>query len=227
MVANWYSSGQVCSNGTRVFVHHTLVEAFVEQLIDRTKQLRIGNPLDDRTDIGPMVSESHMQKVLEYIRIGEEEDRATLAYGGRRIKQSQADGQQPHLDPRGFYMEPAIFTNCTDNMRIVQEEIFGMVMAVLPFDTEEEVIQRANDTNFGLSAGVFTQNLQRAYRVVAQLEAGTTWINNYNLAPVELPWGGWKHSGIGSENGIAGMESWTRMKSVYVEMNQIENPFSS
>jgi len=222
MVANWYSSGQVCSNGTRVFIHKSMHDAFVERLLERTQQLIIGDPMNDTTDIGPVVSEAHLQKVQDYIRIGVAEDQAQLVYGGQRI---QAQGQQP-LNPQGFYMQPAIFTDCTDSMRIVQEEIFGMVMSILPFTSEEEVLQRANDTTFGLSAGVFTKDLQRAHRMVAQLQAGTTWINTYNLAPVELPWGGWKHSGMGSENGVAGMESWTRMKSVYVEMNDIQSPFS-
>ncbi|CAB9498119.1 NADP-dependent betaine aldehyde dehydrogenase [Seminavis robusta] len=214
MMANWYSSGQVCSNGTRVFCHESIRDEFLERLVERTRPLRIGDPLDDATQIGPMVSQAHMDKVLKYIQHGIEVDQATLLYGGNRI-----------MDRDGFYLEPAIFIDCTDDMKIVQEEIFGMVMTVLSFDDEDEVIQRANDTPFGLSAGVFTQDLQRAHRLVAQLEAGTTWINNYNLAPVELPWGGFKHSGLGSENGLAGVESWTRLKSVYVEMNTIETPY--
>lgn len=172
--------------------------------------------MDATTEIGPMINENHLRKVEEYIRVGVEDDEATLAYGGRRVSQLSD----------GFFIEPAIFVDCQDSMRIVQEEIFGMVLCVLPFDTEEEVLERANATTMGLSAGVFTNDLQRAHRMVAHLDAGTTWINNYNLAPVELPWGGFKHSGIGSENGVAGVESWTRIKSVYVEMNEIESSYS-
>jgi len=215
MVANWYSSGQVCSNGTRVFVHRKILQQFTDRLIERTRLLKIGDPMDESTEIGPMISEQQMQRVQNYIRIGCEEDQARLIYGGNRIKGND-----------GYYSEPAIFTDCQDGMRIVQEEIFGMVMCILPFDSEEEVLQRANATQYGLSAGVFTKDLQRAHRMIAMLEAGTTWINNYNLAPVELPWGGFKHSGVGSENGVAGVEFWTRMKSVYVEMNEIESPYS-
>lgn len=215
MMANWYSSGQVCSNGTRVFVQRGMLDAFVERLVERTKLLKIGDPFDSATEIGPMVSEAHMNKVQEYIRVGAEEDKARLLYGGNQINNSG-----------GYYLEPAIFVDCEDSMRIVQEEIFGMVMCILPFDTETEVLERANQTSFGLAAGVFTKDLQRGHRMVAHLDAGTTWINNYNLAPVELPWGGFKHSGIGSENGVAGVESWTRIKSVYVEMNEIESPYS-
>eukprot|EP00934_Nitzschia_sp_Nitz4_P008052 Nitzschia sp. Nitz4//scaffold444_size6782//3273//4754//NITZ4_009169-RA/size6782-processed-gene-0.7-mRNA-1//-1//CDS//3329552046//8042//frame0 len=216
MAANWYSSGQVCSNGTRVFVQQNVVEAFTEQLLDRTQRLIIGDPMDEATDIGPMLNLQHMQKVQEYIRVGQEDDGATLLYGGQTIPGD------------GCYLEPAIFTDCTDDMRIVREEVFGMLMCVLPFETEEEAIQRANDTQFGLAAGVFTKDGQRAHRVVDQLQAGTTWINNFNLAPVELPWGGFKNSGLGSENGLAGVESWTRVKSVYFDGNEtLESPFSA
>ena len=217
MMANWYSSGQVCSNGTRVFVHSNIVEAFLKQLVERTRNLVTGDPRDPQTQIGPMMNRQHMEKVQEYIRVGVQDDGATLLYGGQRTLTDDY--------PDGNFLEPAIFVDCHDEMRIVQEEIFGMVMTVLPFDDEEEVIRRANQTSFGLSAGVFTKDLQRAHRIVAQLEAGTTWINNYNLAPAELPWGGWKHSGIGSENGMAGVESWTKMKSVYVEMGEMESPY--
>jgi betaine-aldehyde dehydrogenase len=155
-----------------------------------------------------------MKKVQEYIRVGQEDDRATLLYGGKRIAGTE-----------GYFLEPAIFSECNDEMRIVREEIFGMVMCILPFEDEDEVLRRANATCFGLAAGVFTKDLQRAHRMVACLEAGTTWINNYNVAPAELPWGGFKNSGIGSENGIGGVESWTKMKSVYVEMNPIAHPY--
>ena len=214
MMSNWLSSGQVCSNGTRVFVHSNIVDAFTEMLVERTSRLKIGDPMNANTEIGPMVSEEHMKKVEDYIRVGQEEDMARLLYGGKRIN---------GMD--GYFLEPAIFSECRDDMRIVQEEIFGMVMCILPFDNEDEVLRRANDSSFGLSAGVFTQDIRRAHWMVAHLDAGTTWINNYNLSPSELPWGGFKRSGIGSENGIAGVESWTRLKSVYVEMNRIETPY--
>ena len=171
----------------------------------------------DGTQIGPLINEAQRKKVQEYIRIGIEEDQADLIYGGRRILTEEF--------PNGNFLEPAIFVCHHDGMRIVQEEIFGPVMAILPFDSEEEVIRRANNTPFGLAAGVCTRDLQRAHRMVAQLNAGTIWINNYNLAPAELPWGGFKHSGVGAENGIAGAESWTRVKSVYVEMDEMESPY--
>ena len=217
MVANWYSSGQICSNGTRVFVHASIKDVFLKRLIERTALLKIGDPFAEDTDIGPMITSAHRDKVQAYIDLGISE-KATLSYGGEPLT----------LDAtlsKGYFLSPVIFSDCTDDMRIVQEEIFGMVLAVLTFTTEEEVIARANDTEFGLSAGVFTNDLKRAHRTVAQLQAGTTWINNYNLAPVETPWGGYKQSGVGRENGPAGVDSWTQMKSVYVEMNSIESPY--
>ena len=121
----------------------------------------------------------------------------------------------------GPFVMPTIFDDCTDDMVIVKEEIFGPVAAVLSFETEEEVIERANNTVFGLSAGVFTKDLQRGHRVIGQLNVGTSWINNYNLAPVELPWTGQKGSGIGASNGSYGIDDWTQLKSVYVEMDEV------
>lgn len=217
MIANWYSSGQVCSNGTRVFVHESLKEKFTQRLLERTLKLKIGDPMDPATDIGPMVNKAHMEKVLSYIQRGKEEG-AKLLCGGERVNLLGEFGQ-------GYYLNPAIFTNCTDEMTIVKEEIFGMVMSILSFKDEQEVLKRANDTEFGLSAGVFTKDIQRAHRMIAKLQAGTTWINNYNLAPVETPWGGYKKSGLGRENGMAGVESWTQLKSVYVEMGDVDCPY--
>ncbi len=124
--------------------------------------------------------------------------------------------------PAGYFVEPTVFTGCTDDMSIVREEIFGPVMSVLTFTDEDEVVARANDTEFGLAAGVFTRDLQRAHRVVARLEAGTIWINNYNITPIEMPFGGYKQSGIGRENGHAAIEHYTQLKSVYVEMGDVE-----
>ncbi|RQM29590.1 hypothetical protein B5M09_013840 [Aphanomyces astaci] len=221
MLANWYSNGQVCSNGTRVFVHASLHDAFVSKLVARTQQLRVGPPLNPSSQVGPMVHASHLAKVREYIRIGVVEDKATLVYGGTFPSTTSS-----RIDPRGSYILPAIFTDCRDDMRIVQEEIFGMVLCVLPFESEAEVVARANATSFGLSAGVFTNDLKRAHRVIQQLDVGTAWINTYNLAPVELPWGGSKQSGMGRENGVAAAQSWTQLKSVYVAMeDKLANPF--
>ena len=224
MMANWYSSGQVCSNGTRVFVQESIHDEFLSRLLERTAKLNIGDPFDDETQIGPMVTKQHMEKIQGYIRQGINKDGATLVYGDS--ERLELENNVTELQ-NGYYLKPCIFVDCHDDMSIVKEEIFGMVMCVLKFKTEEEVVERANNTEFGLSAGVFTNNLQRAHRTIAQLEAGTTWINHYNLAPAELPWSGVKKSGIGYENGIAGgADSWTEYKSVMVEMNgNIDCPY--
>ncbi|KDO31649.1 hypothetical protein SPRG_03569 [Saprolegnia parasitica CBS 223.65] len=213
MLGNWFSNGQVCSNGTRVFVQREILEPFVACLVERTMRLRIGDNLDPTSDIGPMIHAAHVAKVESYITQGQLEG-ATLLYGGTRVGDA------------GNYILPAIFTNCTDEMRIVQEEIFGMVCAILPFDTEDEVVARANASPLGLAAGVFTNDLRRAHRTIAHLAVGTSWINTYNIAPVELPWGGYKQSGIGRENGVAGAHAWTQLKSVYVEMDKVPCPYA-
>ncbi|GAC1311388.1 MAG: hypothetical protein NVSMB10_19530 [Steroidobacteraceae bacterium] len=216
LLANFYSSGQVCSNATRVFVHSSVKAAFLERLVARVRTMRIGDPLDPATQVGSLISEQHMAKVLGYIDRGRTEG-ARLLIGGRRVTAGGLD--------RGNFVEPAIFDDCRDDMCIVREEIFGPVMSVLEFEQEEEVIERANGTEFGLAAGVFTSDLTRAHRVVARLQAGTCWINHYNVTPIELPFGGVKLSGLGRENGRAAIEHYTQLKSVYVAMGDVEAPY--
>src|ERR1700683_2949557 len=191
LLANFYSSGQVCSNGTRVFVHRSIKAAFLERLVKRVAVMRIGDPMDPETQVGALVSEQHMHKVLGYIARGRAEG-ARLLIGGARV----TDGELG----KGYFVSPAIFDACRDDMTIVREEIFGPVMSVLEFDDEQEVIARANATQFGLAAGVFTNDLTRGHRVIARLQAGTCWINHYNVTPIELPFGGVKMSGLGREN---------------------------
>jgi betaine-aldehyde dehydrogenase len=216
MLGNFYSAGEVCSNGTRVFVERRVLGKFVEKLVARTRALRIGDPLDPATQVGTLISKDHMEKVLGYIKAGKASGARLLIGGGRRVDGAMA---------RGYFVEPAIFDRCDDNMGIVREEIFGPVMCVLAFDDESEVIRRANATEFGLSAGVFTADLTRAHRVIAQLEAGTCWINHYNITPIELPFGGVKMSGLGRENGRAAIEHYTQLKSVYVAMQNLQSPY--
>jgi len=212
MLGNFYSAGQVCSNGTRVFVQRAIKERFLERLKVRTEAIVLGDPMDEATQMGPLVNAAQMEKVLFFIEAGQSEG-ARLVTGGAR------------LNGPGCYVQPTVFADVTDAMTIAREEIFGPVMAVLDFDTEEEVIARANDTEFGLSAGVFTRDLTRAHRVVGQLEAGTCWINAYNLAPVEAPFGGSKMSGVGRENSKAAVEHYTQIKSVYVGMGPVDAPY--
>jgi betaine-aldehyde dehydrogenase len=216
LLANFYSSGQVCSNGTRVFVHRSIKAAFLERLVKRVNAMRIGDPLHPDTQVGALVSEQHMHKVLSYIERGRSEG-ARLLTGGARVTSGNLG--------RGFFVAPTVFDNCRDDMAIVREEIFGPVMSVLEFEDEREVIERANATDFGLAAGVFTNDLTRAHRVIAQLQAGTCWINQYNVTPVELPFGGVKLSGLGRENGRAAIEHYTQLKSVYVAMGDVVAPY--
>jgi betaine-aldehyde dehydrogenase len=216
LLANFYSSGQVCSNGTRVFVHRSIKAAFLERLVKRVGAMRIGDPMDPETQVGALVSEQHMHKVLSYIDRGRAEG-ARILTGGMRVTAGDL--------ANGYFVAPTVFDNCRDDMAIVREEIFGPVMSVLEFEDEQEVIERANATEFGLAAGVFTNDLTRAHRVIAGLQAGTCWINHYNVTPIELPFGGVKLSGLGRENGRAAIEHYTQLKSVYVAMGDVEAPY--
>ena len=216
MLANFYSSGQVCSNGTRVFVHRSIKAQFLERLVARVKAMKIGDPMHPDTQVGALISEQHMNKVLSYIARGRAEG-ARVVTGGKRVTAGDL--------ARGFFVEPTVFDECRDDMGIVREEIFGPVMSVLAFDDEDEVVERANATPFGLAAGVFTNDLTRAHRVIGRLQAGTCWINHYNVTPVELPFGGVKQSGLGRENGRAALEHYTQLKSVYVAMGDVESPY--
>ncbi|WP_299292772.1 betaine-aldehyde dehydrogenase [uncultured Tateyamaria sp.] len=212
ILGNFYSSGQVCSNGTRVFVQKGIKDAFLARLSERLADALIGDPQDPATSFGPMVSARQMEIVQGYIAKGQDEG-ARLVYGGDRVARG------------GFYLQPTVFADVTDDMTIAREEIFGPVMAVLDFEDEAEVMPRANDTEFGLAAGVFTRDLTRAHRVAAGFEAGTCYINTYNDAPVEAPFGGSKQSGVGRENASAAIAHYSQLKSVYVRMGDLEAPF--
>lgn len=213
ILANFYSSGQVCSNGTRVFVQRGIKDAFLSRLTERLGTgLRMGDPMDEATNYGPMTSARQRGIVEGYIAKGQAEG-ARLVSGGQRVGND------------GFYITPAVFADVTDDMTIAQEEIFGPVMCVLDFDTEDEALRRANATEFGLAAGVFTQDVTRAHRMVAGFEAGTCYINTYNLAPVEAPFGGSKGSGIGRENSKEAIAHYSQVKSVYVAMSPCAAPF--
>lgn len=213
MLGNFYSAGQVCSNGTRVFVHRAVKDRFLDKLAQRSATIRLGDPLDEATQMGPLVSAAQLYKVLGYIETAQREG-ARLVTGGRRAELNS-----------GFFVQPTVFADVTDTMTIAREEVFGPVMAVLDFDSEAEVIARANATEFGLAAGVFTADLTRAHRVIGALQAGTCWINAYNLTPVESPFGGSKQSGVGRENGHAAIEHYTQVKSVYVGMGPVDAPY--
>ena len=216
LLANFYSSGQVCSNGTRVFVQRSIKAAFLKRLVARVSVMRIGDPMNPETQVGALISEQHMLKVLSYIARGRAEG-ARILTGGARVTVGDLGN--------GYFVAPTIFDECRDDMSIVREEIFGPVMSVLEFEQEDEVIERANASEFGLAAGVFTNDLNRAHRVIARLQAGTCWINHYNVTPIELPFGGVKLSGLGRENGRAAIEHYTQLKSVYVAMGDVDAPY--
>ncbi|RRV29135.1 betaine-aldehyde dehydrogenase [Pseudomonas sp. o96-267] len=216
VMANFYSSGQVCTNGTRVFVPRMLQARFEAKVLERVKRIRLGDPLSDTTNFGPLVSYAHMESVLGYIEQGRKEG-ARLLIGGSRV----TDGDYA----KGAYVAPTVFTDCRDDMTIVREEIFGPVMSILIYDSEEEVIRRANDTDYGLAAGVVTRDLNRAHRVIHKLEAGICWINTWGESPAEMPVGGYKQSGVGRENGLVTLGHYTRIKSVQLEMGDYASVF--
>ena len=216
MMANFYSSGQVCTNGTRVFVPKHLQAAFEAKIVERVARIRVGDPQDANTNFGPLVSFAHMESVLGYIAKGKEEGARVLC-GGERLTNGEF--------AKGAFVAPTVFTDCTDEMTIVREEIFGPVMSILGYDTEDEVVRRANDTDFGLAAGIVTRDLNRAHRVIHLLEAGICWINAWGESAAQMPVGGYKQSGVGRENGISSLAQYTRIKSVQIELGDYASVF--
>lgn len=216
LLGNFYTQGEVCSNGTRVYVHRTVYEAFLERLVARVAKMTIGDPLDPATDVGALISADHVDKVMGFIEAGKAAGARLVCGGGRPADPALASG---------FFVEPTVFADCTDDMSVVTDEIFGPVMAVLVFDSEDEVVARANDTPYGLAAGIFTRDLARAHRVAATLQAGTIWVNTYNITPIEMPFGGYKQSGVGRENSMAAIDHYTQRKAVYVETGDVDAPY--
>lgn len=216
MLGNFYTQGEICSNATRVFVQRGIHNAFLDRAVQRTEAIHVGDPFDPATQMGPLISAGHLEKVLGYVAAGRT-DGARLMTGGERL----TDGPLA----KGYFMRPAIFADCTDDMTIVGEEIFGPVMSVLTFDSEDEAVERANATPFGLAAGVMTRDLARAHRMAAALQAGVVWINAYNLTPVAMPFGGTKLSGLGRENGLAALDFYSQRKSVYVNLAGVDAPY--
>jgi len=216
MLANFYTQGEVCTNGTRVFVHENIYDAFVEQVKVRTEKMIIGDPSDINTQVGALISAQHMEKVLGFIESAKAAG-AHLVCGGERATENGLD--------KGNFVKPTVFADCRDDMPNVAEEIFGPVMSILKFSDEEEVIRRANDTEYGLAAGVFTKDFSRAHRVIAQMQAGICWINTWGASPAEMPVGGYKQSGLGRENGIETLNHYTQTKSVFVELGEVDCPY--
>lgn len=216
LVANFYSTGQVCSNGTRVFVQQGIYDAFVDRLAERAKAIRVGDPFDPKTQMGPLVSREHYEKVCRYMAIAKK-SKARHVCGGDVIREGAL--------AKGLYVTPAIFADCSDDMEFVREEVFGPLMSVLSFKAEDEAIARANATNFGLAGAVFTRDFVRAHRVATWLQAGIVWINDYNITPPEVPFGGYKQSGIGRENGLQAIEHYTQVKTIYANLGDVAETY--
>lgn len=206
----FYNQGEVCSAGSRILVEDTIYDRYLEKLIEGAKKIKIGNGFEEGVKMGPVISKQHMEKVLKYIEIGKEEG-ATVALGGYRMTEPEYE--------KGYFIAPTIFTDTTPEMRIVQEEIFGPVVVIQKFHGEEEAIQLANNTTYGLAAGIFTSDSAKALRVVKKIRAGITWINTYGPVYPEAPWGGYKQSGIGRELGTYGLNDYTEVKQININTN--------
>lgn len=210
---NFYSTGQVCSNGTRVFVQNDVYEKFLDGLAERVESLKIGDPFDPETMIGPLVTAEHHDKVMRYMKLAHDSGARHVVGGNVPDDPALADGN---------YVVPAIFADATDTMAFVTDEVFGPLMSVLRFDDEDEVLRRANATDYGLSGAVFTKDFARANRVANGLQAGSVWINEYNYLPASIPFGGYKHSGVGRENGYHATEHYTQVKTIYASLGEVE-----
>ncbi|WP_345808064.1 betaine-aldehyde dehydrogenase [Bacillus pumilus] len=206
MNAVFFHAGQVCSAGSRLLVEESIHAEFLEELVKRTKKIKLGNGFDEETQSGPLISAEHREKVEEYVSIGLDEG-AKLETGGKRPDAEELSN--------GFFYLPTIFSGCTSEMRIVQEEVFGPVLTVESFRTEEEVIELANDTIYGLAGAVWSSDISKAERVARQLRLGTVWINDFHPYFAQAPWGGYKQSGLGRELGRTGLEEYTELKHVY------------
>jgi aldehyde dehydrogenase (NAD+) len=205
--AIYFHGGQCCTAGSRLFVEDKVRQEFVERLAEKSKERKLGDPLDPTTEQGPQVSQEQMDKILGYVKLGEKEGAALLT-GGRRF------------GSKGFFVEPTVFDNVKDNMAIAKDEIFGPVVSVLPFKSVDEVVTRANNTHYGLAAAVWTKDIDKAHLFAKQVKAGTVWVNCYHVVDTTTPFGGFKMSGQGRENGEAALEHYTEMKTVTVKLGK-------
>lgn len=208
LAANFMTQGEVCTNATRIFVERPIYEAFRDRLVAKAKTIAVGDPFDPATRMGALISEAHRDKVLRYIEAAKQAGGRVLTGGGRATV--------PGFEG-GWFVAPTIFENCADDSEIVKDEIFGPVVALFPFDSEDEVIRKANATSFGLAGGVVTRDLGRAHRVSSALECGICWINGWGGGGMQLPYGGRKLSGLGIEASLAGYHEYTQLKTVFVE----------
>ncbi|AHF76658.1 Aldehyde dehydrogenase, NAD(P)-dependent [Sodalis praecaptivus] len=211
------ATGQTCIAGSRLLVHRSIQAPFLEKLMAFTRQARVGDPRNPATCIGPIANQMQYDRILQYIDIARQEG-AELLMGGKRPEAAECRD--------GYFIEPTLYTGVNNGMRIAQEEIFGPVLAAIPFDEPEEAIAIANDSEFGLAAGIWTSNMRLALKMSEQLEAGSVWINTYRDISYTTPFGGYKKSGIGRENGVAGIYEYLQTKAVWISTaDEIENPF--
>jgi aldehyde dehydrogenase (NAD+) len=203
--AIYFHGGQCCTAGSRLFVEEKIRQEFVERLAEKSKERKLGDPLNEKTEQGPQVSQEQMDKILGYVNLGQKEG-ATLLTGGQRVGK------------KGYFVEPTVFDNVKDNMAIAKDEIFGPVVSVLPFKSIDEVITRANNTTYGLAAAVWTRDIEKAHRYAKEVKAGTVWVNCYHVVDTTTPFGGFKMSGQGRENGESALEHYTELKTVTVNL---------
>jgi acyl-CoA reductase-like NAD-dependent aldehyde dehydrogenase len=206
MTGIFYNKGEVCAAGSRLFLEEKIHDDFMAKLTDRVKGLKVGDPMDKATRMGPVVSRQQMETVLSYIEAGKQ-DGARLVAGGSRI------------GSKGYFVEPTIFAGVTNRMKIAREEIFGPVLSVIPFKSVEDGLAEGNSTTYGLAAAVWTRDVAKALKAARAIRAGTVWVNAYNLFDAALPFGGFKESGFGREMGSAGLDHYTEVKSVWVDLS--------
>ncbi|MFQ6018814.1 MAG: aldehyde dehydrogenase [Kiloniellaceae bacterium] len=211
LFASFIAAGQTCVQGALLLAHRSIHDAFVERLVERANKIVIGNPRDLKTEMGPLVSTRQLETVERYVALGREAGARVVA-GGRRPT-------GPGFE-RGYFYTPTVFTEVTIDMRVAQEEIFGPVVCVLPFETEEEAIRLANGTPFGLAGSIWTRDVRRAHRLVQRLKIGIIWINDHHRIDPASPWGGFKESGIGRENGLVAYHDYTQLQSIIVNLSE-------
>ncbi len=208
LFAIYFNQGQICTAGSRLFLQDSIHDAFMEKFLSKIATLRIGDPTQNTTQIGPVASQDQFDKVTRYIEIGKKEG-ATLAFGGEVLRDEER---------KGYFIQPTVFTDVHNSMQIAQEEIFGPVLSVIRFKDEDDAARLVNDIPYGLVSAIWTQDIKKAHNFARRIQAGYVWINTYNVLPVEAPFGGYKQSGFGRELGLGALEMYTETKNVYVEL---------